>query len=239
MPVSPERKNAEQRLSAGRYALFNGLSSGEMAQVAGCVSKRTFGKGAYLYHPGNPARNFYLVESGLVRLFFTDASGQEYLLELAGPGAMIGVPLLYEDQLRALGAAAVVPSVVLCLSQQDLAHFAGRFPRLMSNIYRSLDGGMRKLILFIKTLVILGVEGRLAFLVLHLSEVCGAQGDPDEFESPVSQAELARWLGASRGHLNRALGRLQQSGLIRVKGQTFTILDRAGLQRMTQDLDAT
>ena len=218
------------------YPIFAGLSQAELDQLAACLTKRIYGKGAYLYHPGNPAMNFYLVEAGLVRLFFTDARGQEYLLELVGPGAMIGVPLLYEDQVRTLGAAAVVPSVVLVLPQSDLLRFAQRFPRLMYNIYRSLDVGMRRLMEFIQTLVVLGVDGRLAILVLHLSEIHTGQGDPNEFDAPVSQAELARWLGASRGHLNRALNRLQQLGLIRVDGQKFTILDRRGLQRMAEEL---
>lgn len=127
------------------YPIFAGLSQAELDQLAACLTKRAYGKGAYLYHPGNPAVNFYLIESGLVRLFFTDARGQEYLLELVGPGAMVGVPLLYEDQVRALGAAAVAPSMVLAFPQSELLHFAQRFPRLMHNIYRSLDVGMRRL----------------------------------------------------------------------------------------------
>lgn len=219
----------------GDYPLFTGLSEAELAQIAARLSKRTYGKGAYLYHPGNPAMNFHLVEAGLVRLFFTDVHGQEYLLELVGPGSMIGVPLLYEDQLRALGAAAVVPSVVLALPQQDMVRFAQRFPRLMHNIYRTLDISMRRMMKFIQTLIILGVDGRLAALILYLSDLNTGQGEPNEFEAPVSQAELARWLGASRGHLNRALNRLQQLGLIRVEGQQFTILNRRGLQQITED----
>ena len=220
------------------YPLFSGLSQAELDQITSRLSRRTFGKGVYIYHPGNPAMNFYLIESGLVRLFFTDSRSQEYLLELAGPGAMIGAPLLYTDQVRALGAAAVVPTVALVLPQTELERFAQRFPRLMHNIYRSLDIGMRRLMKFIQTLVILGVDGRLVTLILYLNNLFADQGNPDEFEAPVSQAELARWLGASRGHLNRALNRLQQLGLIRVEGQKFTILDRRGLQRMAEDLAA-
>jgi DNA-binding GntR family transcriptional regulator len=56
------------------------------------------------------------------------------------------------------------------------------------------------------------------------------------FELPISQAELANWLGTSRGHLNRALDRLEQLGLIRIERQLLTILDRPGLRRITEGL---
>ncbi|MBN2148290.1 MAG: Crp/Fnr family transcriptional regulator [Anaerolineales bacterium] len=216
------------------YPLFAGLSEAELAQIAPCLSKRTFAKGAYLYHPGNPALNVYLLESGLVRLFFTDSRGQEYILELAGPQAIIGIPMLHQDQNRLLGAAALQPSVLLVLSKQDLFRLAQRFPQLMQNVYRLMDGTLRKMVQFAQMLVTLSVDARLARLLLYLSKLCTDPKHPDEFEMHISQAELAHWLGASRGHLNRALKLLQARGLIRVEGQKFTLLDRPGLQRMTE-----
>lgn len=218
------------------YPLFTDLSEAELAQIAPRLSKRAFGKGAYLYHPGNPALNVYLVASGMVRLFFTNSRGKEYILEIVGPPATVGIPMLHEDQNRLMGAAAMQPSVVLALSKQDLAYFAQHFPQLMRNVYQSMDHALRKMIQFTQALVTLSVDGRLAGLILYLSKLSADPNDPDEFEIPLSQAEMASWLGASRGHLNRALSRLQQLGLIHVEGQKFTILDRSGLRHVTEDL---
>lgn len=218
------------------YTLFTGLSEAELAQIVPRLSKRAFAKDAYLYHPGNPALNIYLLESGLVRLFFTNSSGQEFIMEIVGPPAIIGVPMLHEDQNRLMGAAAVQPCVVLALSKPDLAEFAQRFPPLMHNIYQSMDRTLRRVIRFTQMLVTLSVDGRLAATLLYLSKFCTDPKQPDVFEMPISQAELANWLGASRGHLNRALKRLQALSLIHVEGQTFTLLDRPGLRRLTEDL---
>ena len=227
----------EERLPAlSDYPLFAGLSEAELAQIAHCLSKRVFGKGAYLYHPGNPAANVYLIESGLVRIFFCDQRGQEYIIQLAGRRSVVGVPMLYDDQTRVMGAAAVQPVVVLVLEKQDLARFAERFPRLMQNIYRWMDQALRNMVQFTQSLVTLDVNGRLAALIMYLSWLIASPQSPDEFEIPLSQAELASWLGTSRGHLNRALAKLQQLGLIRVEGQKLTILDRPGLRRVTEDL---
>ena len=76
-----------------KHPLFNGLTEVELAQLLPCFSKRSFGKGVYLYHPGNLAYNCYLVETGLVRLFFTNASGKEFTLELVSPPSILGSPV--------------------------------------------------------------------------------------------------------------------------------------------------
>lgn len=57
------------------YPLFAGLDETELAYPSACLSKRAFAKGAYIYYPGNPSLNTYLVETGLVRLFFYQCRG--------------------------------------------------------------------------------------------------------------------------------------------------------------------
>jgi len=218
------------------YPLFAGLGEAELACLAGCLSRRSFARGAYLFYPGNPALNIYLVETGLVRLFYADASGREFLLDLAGPCTTVGMPMFRADQTRVAGAIALLPSVVLVLSQQDLTYYGPLYPRLMHNIYHEMDNGLRRLMAYARVLATLSMNGRLATLLLYLSRCDKSQAPQDAFELLLSQADMAGWCGVSRGHLNRAMARFQQQGLIHLEGQKLTILDRPGLQRLTDEL---
>lgn len=218
------------------YPFFTGLSETELAQISARLSKRVYGKGAYLYHSGNSAVNAYLVESGLVRLFFPDKQGNEYLVELLVPRSLVGLPMLYADQARKLGAAAVQSTVVLALSQKDLAYFAQCFPQLTRNIYRAMDQALRTLLEALEINVVLDLPGRLAFMILHLSRLDNTLDAKNEFIIPLSQTEMASWLGASRGHFNRTMLRLQQLGIVRIEEQKLTILDRPGLLRLTEGI---
>jgi len=215
------------------YPLFAGLDETELANLSACLIKRTFAKGAYIYYPGNPGLNTYLVETGLVRLFFIDAAGQEYLLNLIGPNEAFGLPLLEDDQFRVTGAAAHQPSVVLSIGREDLLQLMDHSPQFMRNIYLELVTIARKLLLHTRSLVTLSLNGRLATMLLRLTK-------KDENQQCVinmllSQEELAGWLGASRGRLNRAMNQLQQMGLIRVDGQKIVVLDSPGLEKMTEE----
>jgi CRP/FNR family transcriptional regulator len=217
------------------YPLFAGLTETELSSLAPSFSKRTFAKGAYLYYPGSPSLNIYLVESGLIRIFFINSVGHEFLLDLVGPQSTVGMPLLREDQTRLGGASAVQPSTVLVLPQQDLNYFIQRSPRLMHTIYQQMDLALRKLFMYASSLATISLQGRIASALLYLTRDTG-QGAQNELDLPISQTDFASWMGASRGALNRTLSHLQQIGLIRVEAQRFTILDRPGLQRMTEDM---
>jgi len=216
-----------------KYPLFAGLNGDELACLAPLLTKRTFAKGAYIYYPGNPGLNTYLVESGLVRLFFTNAAGEEFLLNLIGPYQAFGLPLLQSGQYRLMGAAAYQPSGILSISCDDLGKLMDASSRLMRNIYQELSTNARKLLLHTRSLVTVSLNGRLAIMLLRL-----ARKDENQFDivdMPLNQAELASWLGASRGRLNRAISHFQKLGLIRVNGQRIIILNRPGLEHMTEE----
>jgi len=215
------------------YPLFANLSESELESVAARLVKRSFAKGAYLYYPGNPSLNMYLIESGLARLFFCNERGQEFMVNLAGPGSVVGLVMLMKGQARIMGAAAQQPLVALSLSQEDVFHFMETFPRFHHNVLLEISLTLRKLTLQYQIAVTVSLRGRLALLVLYLAQ------NKSEFDLPVTQAELATWIGSSRGRFNRAMAELQQLGIIRLEGQKITILDRQGLENLTEGMLAS
>jgi len=218
-----------------KYSIFANLSETELVNITPCLNRRSFAKGAYLFYPGSPVQNVYLLESGLLRIFLSDDNGEEFFLELLTPSTLVGMPLLYEDQVRLAGASALCPSVVISIAREDLLYFAERWPSLMRSVYLEMDGSARKLVQCVRGLSTLSIASRLAIRILYLSGLEKCKQDLSEIELPLSQTEMACWLGASRGHLNRTLSQFQKLGLIRVEGQKWIILDRPGLQRIAEE----
>ncbi len=215
------------------YPLFAGLSDAELEQITPRLVKRTFAKGAYLFHPGNPGLSIYLIESGLVREFFTNTRGEEFMLYLFGPRSVVGLPVLQVGQIRMVGAAAHEDTVVWVISQEDMLRFIQRFPKLLFNAYLDVTESLRLVGSQTQALLFLSLNGRLANLFLHLTRK-DKNENVDEIELPLSQAEVASWVGASRGPVNRALNKMQAQGLIRVSGKKIVLLDREGLARMAE-----
>lgn len=217
------------------YPLFKNLGEAELGTLAGCLVKRTFGKGAYLFYPGNPGQSMYLIESGWVRLFFADARGQEYLVNIVGLRSCVGLPLLPDDRVRFAGAAAQQETVVLAFAREDMFDFMKRSLQFQQNIYLEMANNIRKLTLYSQAHTILQLNGRLASLLIYLA-LNGPSTGTDEINLALTQAEIASWVGVSRGRINRTLGKMQGANLIRMDGQKITILNMQGLAKMAEGL---
>jgi CRP/FNR family cyclic AMP-dependent transcriptional regulator len=215
------------------YPIFAGLTDAELAGVAPILKKRAFAAGAYIYYPGNPGLHSYLVESGLVRLFVSTASGQELTLKLVGPQEVFGLPLLDDEQARLIGAVAHQPAVLYAIARQDFLQLMDRSPQFMCNIYKDLATDARRLLLHLRSLATLNLNGRLAAMLLRLEK----ENDGEDYivDMPLNQEAFASWLGASRGRLNQAIHQLEDLGMIRVEGSEIVILDYPALERMTEE----
>lgn len=212
-----------------QYPLFAGLTEEELTALSTGITKRSFAKGAYIYHPGAPGLNMYLVESGLVRMFFASNQGDEFLMNLVAPTDCFGLPVLLDDQVRIVGAAAVRDTVLLSLSRDVVFDCMRRFPQFAVNLYLEMSNKMRILGGYMHSVATLSVQGRLAGVFLHFSERQG-----NELDLPISQGDLANLIGSSRGHVNRALVKMQGQGLIRVEGHKILILDLQGLVKTSE-----
>jgi CRP/FNR family transcriptional regulator len=211
-----------------QYPLFAGLTEDELTALSPGITKRSFAKGAYIYHPGAPGLNMYLIESGMVRMFFVNHRWEEFLMNLLTPPGCFGLPLLPDNQVRITGAAAVRDTVALSLSREVVFDAMRRSPQFAFNIYLEMSNGIRALGKYVHGVATLSVLGRLASVILFLSDR-DSLGKKNELDLPISQGDLASLIGSSRGRVNRALAILEKQGLIRVEEQKIYILDRPGL----------
>lgn len=212
-----------------KYPLFYGINEKDLESLTLRIVKRAFAKGAYIYHPGAPGLNMYIVESGLVRMFFANQRGEEFLMNLVTPTDSFGLPLLMDNQVRIVGAAAVRDTVVLSLGREDVFDSMRHIPQFALNIYMDTSNKMRLLGEYLHGVTTLSVQGRLAKVFLHYSTP-----QTDELNLPISQGDFASLIASSRGRVNRALANMQAQGLIRLDGQKIYILDRAGLVEISE-----
>lgn len=180
-----------------------------------------------------PAVYAYLVESGLVRMFLSTVSGQEMLLNLAGPREALSLPTLVDSQLRVIGASALTPTVLLSIGREDFFQVFDTSPQFARNVYRTLLIISRKLLLHTRMLATLDLNGRVAAMLLRL--VIKSANEQHIIQVPISSEDFAGWVGASRGRLNQAMKQLQQLGLIEIQGQKIAILDVPGLERLAEE----
>ncbi|MBQ9901846.1 MAG: Crp/Fnr family transcriptional regulator [Clostridia bacterium] len=176
------------------------------------------------------AKCWSIVVSGSVRIYSGDDAGGEILLNVVGAGQPFDIAAL------ACGEDNPVPSVVKSAGKCRVA-FIGtmalpllmeRYPKVAANVMEFFCGRIAFLNRKIHTLSRGTAERRLADWLL--AEFSADGGKPEV--TVRSCSELAVRMNLSRASLYRALGILEQSGLISRTGKRIELLDVAALQNL-------
>ena len=115
------------------------LSSDLLAALRGIKTTRLFAKGSGLFQTGSTVAGVYLVESGEVRLLLTTAPGQKQLLQVAGPGTLLGLSESITGGEHRVTAEACEPTTVSFIRREDFLGFLREHCNFSMEISRLLS----------------------------------------------------------------------------------------------------
>lgn len=168
----------------------------------------------------------HLVCHGAVKLYHSDRFGREHILEVAGPGAVLGELSLDDASHLSVSAEALTEAQLCFLPRERLVPFLEKHPetavRLIAALSAELAAARRK----VRDLALKGAESRLAGLLVQLAR---ANGDKPPGRQHVqlgyTRRELAEMIGVSTETAIRLLGKLKHKGAIAVDRREVTISD--------------
>jgi CRP/FNR family transcriptional regulator len=191
-----------------------------------------------VFAEGNPSPGLYLVCHGAVKLFHSDRFGRDHILQIAGPGAVLGEFALDPVQCLSVSAEALTDTQLALLPRERLAWFVHRSPetgvRLIDALSRELAQARRKA----RDLALKDAQSRLATLLVQLAGKPNGNLPSASVRLPYRRREIAEMIGVSTETAIRLLAKLRDRGLIEVQRRDISIADLAHLTRIaTHDED--
>jgi CRP-like cAMP-binding protein len=188
--------------------------------------------GTVLFTEGDVSRRVVMMLSGRVKISTVSDEGQETVLAFRGAGDVLG-------ELAAIDDADHMATVTVVEEGEAVIVPANRFlaalesePGLAVALLRSVIGRLRDADRLRAEFLALDVTGRVA---QRLVELAGSYGTRVEAGTkiglPLSQRELAGWVGASREAVNKSLAQLEDRGLILRDHGSLIVRDVDGLRR--------
>ena len=195
--------------------------------------------GQALCREGDPSSAVWFLLGGHVKLSKVALSGREVLLELRGPGDVVGEMGVIDGGARsasviALGHAELL-SLALAAFFEVLDQRAGIARRLREEqVARLRQASVRQLELGTAEVV-----GRLAQRLVELAGSLGVHQEAGSGAGPgvliaegISQQDLADWCGTSRDSVVRALRQLRSAGLVDSGRSRMLIRDLPALRAL-------
>jgi CRP-like cAMP-binding protein len=166
-----------------------------------------------------------------VKLTITSLNGQEVVLDLLGPGELLGELAAIDGSPRSASAVALTDVEVTTIAVDRFLAFLREHPMTMGSLLAVV---VRRLRLSNRRQLESSTADALGRVCARLDEMATRYGRSDHesavhIELQITQTELAQWCGLSREAVVKALRKLRELGWLTTSNGTITIDDREQL----------
>jgi CRP/FNR family transcriptional regulator, cyclic AMP receptor protein len=209
-----------------KVPLFSQLSPADLQRVLEVARERTYPKNSVILFEDDPGDALYVVKQGQVKVVLIGEDGREVILSVLGEGDFFGEMALIDDEPRSAHVIAMGDSTLLVLRREDFQGLLMQTPGIALAMLRELTRRLRRVDEKVGSLVLLDVNGRVARLLLDLSDEAGGE----RITRRLTHHTIAQMIGSSRETVSRTMRELVDKGYIEVSRRDIVIRDRSALE---------
>jgi len=205
--------------------LFQGLEREQFTNLCQCTNKKRLSKGHYLFHQGDLTGTIYLIKSGRLKLVQNAEDGHETILDICGPGEVLGELSLYQERKEHSSVVAMEEACLCCFSKIQFESLIKQDPSFALRIINYL-GQKRYDILNSEKEIRRTVKEKLLGLLYNLAKQYGKKLPTSTvIDLIITQQELANMIGSSRVMVIQALNELKEAKIIDRKNRYYILKD--------------
>lgn len=209
------------------WPLLESLPEADREAVLKATRQRRFVRGEHLFHEEEPADAMHLVVSGHVAVRTSTANGGSALLNVLGPGDVVGELSLLPGATAGRRSAAVScldRVVTQVLTATTFRLVCDRHPGVERWLAGVLAERVRDLSERVRDLMLVSSEDRVRSCLRDLAARF-ADGDDRHTVISLTQDQLAEFVGATRPTVNQALQLLAAEGVVSLGRGRLTVLE--------------
>lgn len=182
---------------------------------------RRYRKGALLIEEGDVGDTLFIVLSGRVKSFSTDARDREIVYGVYGAGEYLGEMSL-DGGPRSASVITLEPTVCVVVTRKTLRDHIAASPEFAFELLGRVIRRARLATQSARSMALLDVYGRLTQLLRELAQA--QPGGAWLIRPKPTHAELAQRIGCSREMVSRILKDLDEGGYVRAEARQMVVL---------------
>jgi CRP-like cAMP-binding protein len=202
-------------IEPARNSLFSYLASTHREYLVSVGERRRFAEGVVLLRQGDPGDHVFVVLSGWVRIYSTNANGDDVVIALRGPGDILGELAALHGWSRTVSVEAIEPVVVMQLRRDRFLECLYRQPDIGIAMIKQVSARLREAEMALQDFATQDVSRRVGS---HLLRMVVQHGIPEPdgiaLSIPLSQQDIANRVGASLRAVARAMALLRERGIV-------------------------
>ena len=207
----------------------------DLFEVASFSVLRHMPRGQSLFSQHEPCASVCYLVSGLVKLARYGSRGGEQIIDIAGPGRMLGLTALLSGSGYSYDGVAVDDCEILVVQALPLLRFIEQRTERLMLVGRELARGHERMVARVEQLIGRTAVQRVALYLLESSSPLPAGYAPPPLIGIIRRADVANMLGLTPETFSRVLARFRRTGFIRDQGGVVEVLNRSQLGEVLQD----
>lgn len=210
-----------------RYVpIFTDLTDVELERITKLGSRKKFSKGGVILLEKESAASMFVIVTGKVKVVRMDEEGREVILSILGESDFFGEMAILDGLARSATVVALNKTEIFVIQRHDFLKLIHSHPIVGIALLRELTSRLRKADAQIKSLSLKDALGRVATVILQISDDIGIfrKGRVEIDDLPMQQ-DLANMAGTSRETVSRTLHRFIKKGQLQLQGNKLIICD--------------
>jgi CRP/FNR family cyclic AMP-dependent transcriptional regulator len=207
--------------------LFSGLSKTDLETIVRHCVVRTYPAHAIILREGEASESLYVILEGKVKIFVSESSGDEAILNIQGAGECFGEMALLDAAPCSASVMAMEAARVAVMTKRGFKECLAQHPDIAFNLIRGLTQRVRVLSGNVRNLALHDVYTRVARTLRGLATDINGEFVIDQ---KLTHQEIANMVGATREMVSRVLKDLANDGCIRVERRRITLTDKLPIE---------
>lgn len=204
--------------------IFSDLEDKDLLRIVKLGVRQKYKKGNIVVLEQESGAALFVIITGKVKVVRTDEDGREVILSMFGPGEFFGEMSLLDGLTRSASVVATVKSELFMIHRRDFLQLLEEYPQVAISLLAELAMRLRKADMQIKSLSLKDAAGRVANVLLMLSDDLGVfRKGKVEIEDLPLQQDIANMAGTSRETVSRMIHHFIRNGEVDLKGNKLTI----------------
>jgi CRP/FNR family transcriptional regulator, cyclic AMP receptor protein len=163
--------------------------------------------GGVLFAAGAAGDGCYSLDKGLLKVTVTSTTGEDRIVAILGPGAIVGELAVIDRMPRSASIVALRDSVLRFISREAYEKRVLAYPETKQALLEILAFRLRQADEELAASTFLSVKARVARALLELAEFVGTPSGPRSIvlDEKISHADLAAMAGVARENASRVL----------------------------------
>jgi CRP/FNR family transcriptional regulator len=223
----------------GPNTLLTGLPREISGRLLAGERAVTLAAGETLFERGDAGDGCYWLRSGVVKVCVASDKGEQRILAILGPGAIVGEMAMIDGLPRSASVQAVRACELTFVSRAAFTEVLRQHPELYADIVRTLATRLRHSDEDMAASSFLTVRARVARALMQFAQQLGEDAGDGLLAIPhrITQSDLAAMAGVARESVSRTLRDWKRNRLLERASSTGYVVHKTKLEREAQAVE--